>query len=213
MWVAKATKAKKTWRWWWQAFFPLFSFQFGRSWIFKRLFGNWIASSHRHPLLFLLPKKDDKTHFIIMSSSSFVVLVVSQTDPALMLLCKYFSADGDVYKVLVSGTAKIRCDVSSNSPNDQVLLVVWYKNNLPIYRWVNQWMNMLLPHINFHPCRYTHYIPTCPIPSHHRPRMVIKTSSRRWRRILFIPASHIDLWLSMEIRRLLLLHGNYLVSS
>lgn len=69
-----------------------------------------------------------------MSSSSFVVLVVSQTDPALMLLCKYFSADGDVYKVLVSGTAKIRCDVSSNSPNDQVLLVVWYKNNLPIYR-------------------------------------------------------------------------------
>lgn len=42
--------------------------------------------------------------------------------------------DGDVYKVLVNGTAKIRCDVSSNSPNDQVLLVVWYKNNLPIYR-------------------------------------------------------------------------------
>lgn len=33
----------------------------------------------------------------------------------------------------MNNTAHIRCDVSSNLSNDQVLLVVWYKNNLPIY--------------------------------------------------------------------------------
>ncbi|XP_037924795.1 synaptogenesis protein syg-2 isoform X2 [Hermetia illucens] len=41
--------------------------------------------------------------------------------------------DGETLRVLVNGTAQIKCDVSSNLQNDQVLLVVWYKNNLPIY--------------------------------------------------------------------------------
>jgi hypothetical protein len=43
-------------------------------------------------------------------------------------------ADENVERVLVNGVAEIKCDVSSNIDNDQVLLVVWYKNNLPIYR-------------------------------------------------------------------------------
>lgn len=42
--------------------------------------------------------------------------------------------DDNVERVLVNGVAEIKCDVSSNIDNDQVLLVVWYKNNLPIYR-------------------------------------------------------------------------------
>lgn len=42
--------------------------------------------------------------------------------------------DENVVRVLVNGVAEIKCDVSSNIDNDQVLLVVWYKNNLPIYR-------------------------------------------------------------------------------
>lgn len=43
--------------------------------------------------------------------------------------------DDNVVRVLVNGLAEIKCDVSSNIESDQVLLVVWYKNNLPIYRW------------------------------------------------------------------------------
>ncbi|XP_055604969.1 hemicentin-2-like [Uranotaenia lowii] len=38
-----------------------------------------------------------------------------------------------VERVLVNDTAQIKCDVSSNLPNDRILLVVWYKDNLPIY--------------------------------------------------------------------------------
>lgn len=44
------------------------------------------------------------------------------------------TTDENVEKVLVGSTAEIKCDVSSNIDGDQVLLVVWYKNNLPIYR-------------------------------------------------------------------------------
>lgn len=44
------------------------------------------------------------------------------------------TTDENVEKVLVNGVAEIKCDVSSNIDGDQVLLVVWYKNNLPIYR-------------------------------------------------------------------------------
>lgn len=47
---------------------------------------------------------------------------------------KWKFADDNVERVLVNGVAEIKCDVSSNIDNDQVLLVVWYKNNLPIYR-------------------------------------------------------------------------------
>ncbi|XP_062713300.1 uncharacterized protein LOC109426972 [Aedes albopictus] len=38
-----------------------------------------------------------------------------------------------VEKVLVNDTAQIKCDVSSSLPGDRVLLVVWYKDNVPIY--------------------------------------------------------------------------------
>ncbi|KAL7033601.1 hypothetical protein ACKWTF_007650 [Chironomus riparius] len=44
-----------------------------------------------------------------------------------------YKPEENVEKVLVNGIAEIKCDVSSNIDNDQVLLVVWYKNNLPIY--------------------------------------------------------------------------------
>jgi hypothetical protein len=44
------------------------------------------------------------------------------------------TTDENVEKVLVNGVAEIKCDVSSSIDGDQVLLVVWYKNNLPIYR-------------------------------------------------------------------------------
>ncbi|CAO1408851.1 unnamed protein product [Diamesa tonsa] len=44
-----------------------------------------------------------------------------------------YKPDENVEKVLVNGVAEIKCDVSSNIDGDQVLLVVWYKNNLPIY--------------------------------------------------------------------------------
>ena len=42
-----------------------------------------------------------------------------------------------VEKFLVNGTARIKCDASTNLQNDQFILIVWYKNNLPIYRYVN----------------------------------------------------------------------------
>lgn len=43
-------------------------------------------------------------------------------------------ADGEILRVLVNSSAQIKCDVGSSLPDDKVLLVVWYKNNLPIYR-------------------------------------------------------------------------------
>lgn len=48
----------------------------------------------------------------------------------------YRPTDGDILRVLVNNSAQIKCDVGSSLPDDKVLLVVWYKNNLPIYRWV-----------------------------------------------------------------------------
>lgn len=37
-------------------------------------------------------------------------------------------------RVLVNGTAQMKCDIATSMINDKALLVVWYKNNLPIYR-------------------------------------------------------------------------------
>lgn len=37
-------------------------------------------------------------------------------------------------RVLVNGTAQMKCDIATSMTNDKALLVVWYKNNLPIYR-------------------------------------------------------------------------------
>lgn len=61
---------------WWQAFCP-FSILFWISvlfWIYKRLFENWKAAIPRflHPLILVSYSSfwNDKTHFIIMSSSS-----------------------------------------------------------------------------------------------------------------------------------------------
>ncbi|KAH8248175.1 hypothetical protein KR038_003986 [Drosophila bunnanda] len=42
-------------------------------------------------------------------------------------------SDGEILRVLVNSSAEIKCDVGSSLPDDKVLLVVWYKNNLPIY--------------------------------------------------------------------------------
>ncbi|XP_064554538.1 hemicentin-1 [Drosophila montana] len=44
-----------------------------------------------------------------------------------------YKPDGDILRVLVNNSAQIKCDVGSSLPDDKVLLVVWYKNNLPIY--------------------------------------------------------------------------------
>ncbi|EDW38366.1 GL12551 [Drosophila persimilis] len=44
-----------------------------------------------------------------------------------------FKPDGEILRVLVNSSAEIKCDVGSSLPDDKVLLVVWYKNNLPIY--------------------------------------------------------------------------------
>nr|XP_036233970.1 uncharacterized protein LOC106620041 [Bactrocera oleae] len=44
-----------------------------------------------------------------------------------------FKPDGEILRVLVNTSAQIKCDVGSSLPDDKVLLVVWYKNNLPIY--------------------------------------------------------------------------------
>ncbi|XP_068157245.1 uncharacterized protein side-VI [Drosophila tropicalis] len=44
-----------------------------------------------------------------------------------------FKPDGEILRVLINGSAQIKCDVGSSLPDDKVLLVVWYKNNLPIY--------------------------------------------------------------------------------
>ncbi|XP_054746444.1 hemicentin-1 [Anastrepha obliqua] len=41
--------------------------------------------------------------------------------------------NGEILRVLVNTSAQIKCDVGSSLPDDKVLLVVWYKNNLPIY--------------------------------------------------------------------------------
>lgn len=37
-------------------------------------------------------------------------------------------------RVLVNGTAQMKCDIATSMTTDKALLVVWYKNNLPIYR-------------------------------------------------------------------------------
>ncbi|XP_055849963.1 hemicentin-1 isoform X2 [Episyrphus balteatus] len=44
-----------------------------------------------------------------------------------------YKPDGEILRVLVNSSAQIKCDVGSSLPDDKVLLVVWYKNNLPIY--------------------------------------------------------------------------------
>ncbi|KMZ04319.1 irregular chiasm C-roughest protein [Drosophila simulans] len=44
-----------------------------------------------------------------------------------------FKPDGEILRVLVNSSAQIKCDVGSSQADDKVLLVVWYKNNLPIY--------------------------------------------------------------------------------
>lgn len=52
-----------------------------------------------------------------------------------MLFLSYsLLSDGEILRVLVNSSAEIKCDVGSSLPDDKVLLVVWYKNNLPIYR-------------------------------------------------------------------------------
>ncbi|KFB40641.1 AGAP001824-PA-like protein [Anopheles sinensis] len=48
-----------------------------------------------------------------------------------------------VEKVLANETAQIKCDVSSNLTNDRILLVVWYKDNVPIYSFDTRG-----PHVN-----------------------------------------------------------------
>lgn len=55
---------------------------------------------------------------------------------SLFFFTLYFFSDVPVHveRVLVNDTAQIKCDVSSNLPNDRILLVVWYKDNVPIYR-------------------------------------------------------------------------------
>lgn len=42
--------------------------------------------------------------------------------------------DEAVQRVLENTTAHIKCDATTKLPNDQVLLVVWYKKDSPIYR-------------------------------------------------------------------------------
>ncbi|XP_049286436.1 hemicentin-1 isoform X1 [Anopheles funestus] len=56
-----------------------------------------------------------------------------------------FKADVPTHleKVLVNETAQIKCDVSSNLTNDRILLVVWYKDNVPIYSFDTRG-----PHVN-----------------------------------------------------------------
>lgn len=65
---------------------------------------------------------------------SFIFLDVYCETCGIILLLYQNETDDNVERVLVNGVAEIKCDVSSNIDNDQVLLVVWYKNNLPIYR-------------------------------------------------------------------------------
>lgn len=54
--------------------------------------------------------------------------------------CYYFfragatSGDAPTQRVLVNGTAQMKCDITTSKMNDKALLVVWYKNNLPVYR-------------------------------------------------------------------------------
>ncbi|XP_058117922.1 hemicentin-1 [Anopheles ziemanni] len=48
-----------------------------------------------------------------------------------------------IEKVLANETAQIKCDVSSNLTNDRILLVVWYKDNVPIYSFDTRG-----PHVN-----------------------------------------------------------------
>ncbi|XP_055634934.1 hemicentin-1 isoform X2 [Toxorhynchites rutilus septentrionalis] len=58
-----------------------------------------------------------------------------------------FKSDAPVHveRVLVNDTAQIKCDVSSNLPNDRILLVVWYKGNVPIYSYDTRGKNSEQP--------------------------------------------------------------------
>ncbi|XP_038121760.1 synaptogenesis protein syg-2 [Culex quinquefasciatus] len=58
-----------------------------------------------------------------------------------------FKSDVPVHveRVLVNDTAQIKCDVSSNLPNDRILLVVWYKDNVPIYSYDTRVKSSELP--------------------------------------------------------------------
>lgn len=42
--------------------------------------------------------------------------------------------DESTLRVFENTAAHIKCDASTNQPNDQALLVVWYKKDTPIYR-------------------------------------------------------------------------------
>ncbi|CAD6995907.1 unnamed protein product [Ceratitis capitata] len=60
----------------------------------------------------------------------YVIILFTQSYNSLF---RFPFADGEILRVLVNTSAQIKCDVGSSLPDDKVLLVVWYKNNLPIY--------------------------------------------------------------------------------
>lgn len=68
------------------------------------------------------------------SSSCFMIIIINDVYSSFFVSPSIADVPVHVESVLVNDTAQIKCDVSSNLPNDRILLVVWYKDNVPIYR-------------------------------------------------------------------------------
>ena len=105
----------------------------------KNISGNFQESFHA-----VQPSQKSQTLHkkLCFNSLKYEIIALSVLPKQKTLILNIYFLEGETLLVLVNGSAQIKCDVSSNLPNDQVLLVVWYKNNLPIYRWVQNTYNM-----------------------------------------------------------------------
>ncbi|XP_031621517.1 synaptogenesis protein syg-2 [Contarinia nasturtii] len=69
---------------------------------------------------------DTFTSLIVIALFSFVTQIT-------LTMANGYKMDATTQRAFENTGSHIKCDVSTRLPNDQVLLVVWYKNNLPIY--------------------------------------------------------------------------------
>lgn len=106
----------------------IWSFSFAFTWRFNRMNDN-VGCDHFSTLIH---------RFYILLTRWNNLFPIFQYCFLFLSLKSYYFLDGETIRVLVNTTAQLKCDVSTNAPNDKALLVVWYKDNLPIYRWVNK---------------------------------------------------------------------------
>jgi hypothetical protein len=50
------------------------------------------------------------------------------------LMCDYLAGPVSNLEAIEGGNATLYCDTTTDSPGDELMLLVWYKNNAPIFR-------------------------------------------------------------------------------